>query len=57
MNTSVYAPGCGREHMAIQTEVRRGTPKQVSKNVQTVRPKDDYKDDWEISLVYRKALK
>lgn len=57
MNTSVYAPNCGREHMAIQTEVRRGTPKQVSKNVQTVRPKDDYKDDWEISLVYRKALK
>ena len=33
------------------------TPQKKSKNVQTVNPKDAYKDDWEVSQVYRRALK
>mgnify|MGYP001214906321 CR=1 FL=1 len=33
------------------------TPKKISKNVQTVKARDDYKDDWEISLIYRRALR
>ena len=32
MNTSVYPPNCGKEHMAIQTEYKRGTPRQKSMN-------------------------
>lgn len=58
MNTSIYPPGCNKEHIASQTMYRKlNTPKKVSKNVQTVKPRDEYKDDWEISQVYRKALR
>lgn len=59
MNTSIYPPNCGKEHTGIQTDPRSKlrTPIKKSKNVQTVNPKDAYRDDWEKSQVYRKALK
>jgi hypothetical protein len=59
MNTSLYAPNCGKEHFGIQTDMRRKltTPKKKAIAVQTCKPKDQYKDDWEKSLVYRTALR
>lgn len=48
MNTSQYPAG---------QSGRKPTPMKVSKNVQTVKARDEYKDDWEVSLVYRRALR
>ena len=59
MNTSLYPPNCGKDHVGAQTEMRRQlvTPQKKAAKTQTVKAKDAYKDDWEKSQVYRKALK
>ena len=56
MNTSIYPPNCGKDHFGAQTDIRKKlvTPqKKKTIAVQTCKPKDQYKDDGEKSLVYR----
>lgn len=56
----MFPPGAPINHMGCQTDpkiTRAKTPPKKSTKCQTIKAKDAYKDDWEKSVVYRKALR
>ena len=58
--TSLYGPNAPIRHTDTQTDpriTRTLTPHKKRMGTQTVKPKDAYKEDWERSAVYRRALK